>query len=216
MASGPSVVAALKDLWRRVAMLVARAVITRVSDAGGRQVLQTEILAGEVRDDFERFAETGFFSVPLAGAGAVVLSIAGDRSHAVVVATDDRRHRPRGGAPGDAGLYHPLDDPSKSAEESLHRWTLTDRGGVRTAIGRFDRLDIKCGSSSLLVEDGRIRLEADVIETHAREKIKWDVNGYGEDWIYVDGADQYHEDTYKIDPIRVVAGGAFNVNDPEH
>lgn len=96
----------LAPLQRRVMLLVGRAVIRAVDDAGGLQELQAELLRGEVRGRLERFGALGLTAVPLPGAEGVLLFMGGNRDHGVVVAVEDRRHRPSGLAAGETALYH--------------------------------------------------------------------------------------------------------------
>ena len=84
---------------------IARGVVQVVKDSGGMQELQLGVLEGEDIDDAERFQPYGFSSVPLEGAEAVVLFPGGDRAHPLVVAVEDRRHRPTGKDPGEVCLY---------------------------------------------------------------------------------------------------------------
>jgi phage baseplate assembly protein V len=96
----------LRPLQVRVANSIARAVVQLVDDSTKLQLVQLGVLAGEVLDDAERFQEYGFTSVPLPGAEAVVIFPNGDRAHPLVVAVDDRRYRPSGGAPGEVTVYN--------------------------------------------------------------------------------------------------------------
>jgi len=96
----------VRPLQLRIANSIARAVIQRASDSGGIQILQLGVLPGEDIDDAERFQGYGFSSVPLPGAEAVVIFPNGDRGHPLVVAVDDRRHRPTGGEPGSVTVYN--------------------------------------------------------------------------------------------------------------
>lgn len=93
-------------LRNRIANMVSRAVVQLVRDDGRLQVVQLGLLEGETRDDVERFQEYGFSSVPLAGAEAVALFVGGRRDHGLVVAVDDRRHRPTGLEAGEVALYN--------------------------------------------------------------------------------------------------------------
>lgn len=95
----------LRPLQQRVANLVARALVTLVTDSGKLQVVQLTIQAGETRGGAERFQEYGLTSVPLEGAEAVVLSVGGRRDHLLVVAVDDRRYRLTDLAAGEVALY---------------------------------------------------------------------------------------------------------------
>lgn len=95
----------LKPLASRVANLVSRAVVERVNDAPKLQEVQLSVLAEETREGVEHFQRYGFTSVPLSGAEAVVLFVGGRRDHGLVVAVDDRRHRPTGLQPGEVAVY---------------------------------------------------------------------------------------------------------------
>lgn len=95
----------LGPLRNRLHNLVARAVVQVVSDGGTLQGMQIGALDGEDIDDAERFQEYGFTSVPLTGAEAVVVFPGGDRGHPLVVAVDDRRHRPTGLEAGEVAVY---------------------------------------------------------------------------------------------------------------
>lgn len=97
----------LRPLRTRVANTVARAVIRNVDDSTKMQLLQIEILKGEIRDGAEHVQPYGFASVPLAGADtAAVIFPNGDRSHPLVVSVADRRYRPTGGEPGQVTVYN--------------------------------------------------------------------------------------------------------------
>lgn len=95
----------MEALVHRIRGMVSRAVVRIVKDALKLQGIQVELLADEAQDDVERFQDYGLSGVPLDGAEAIVLCIGGLRSHAVVIAVDDRRHRPTGLEPGEVTLY---------------------------------------------------------------------------------------------------------------
>jgi len=83
----------LNSMRNRILNLVGRAVIKAVNDSKGLQRLQLMVNAEEVLDDIERVQEYGFASNPKVGAEGVVLFLGGDKSHGIVIATDDRRYR---------------------------------------------------------------------------------------------------------------------------
>lgn len=95
---------ALAPLQRRVLNLIARGVIKAVKDSGGLQRLQMTLLAEETANDIERIQEYGFASNPKDGAEGLALFLGGDRSHGVVIATDDRRYRMKV-SPGKVAIY---------------------------------------------------------------------------------------------------------------
>lgn len=95
----------LEPLRRRISNTVGRAVIRACNDDGGVQLLQLEVLRGEIRDQIERLQNYGFTSVPKSGAEAVVVFAGGDRAHGHVVAVNDRRFRKKGMQPGEVAVY---------------------------------------------------------------------------------------------------------------
>ena len=92
------------SLARRIRMLLSRAVVNLVNDALQVQGLQISVLDGEV-GTAQRFQNYGFTSNPLQGAEAVVASIAGARSHRVVLAVEDGRYRLKNLQPGQVAMY---------------------------------------------------------------------------------------------------------------
>ncbi|HII0646828.1 TPA: phage baseplate assembly protein V [Salmonella enterica subsp. enterica serovar Yopougon] len=96
----------IAPVMRRLRLMIGRAVITMVNDSLKEQNLQVTSLDDEPLDDVERPQNYGQFSVPLAGAEAIVLSLGGDTDSAVAVVVEDRRYRPTGLVAGDSGIYH--------------------------------------------------------------------------------------------------------------
>lgn len=95
----------IEPVRRRVMMTVGRAVLRAVDDSGSRQTAQIEALKGEVRDLVERMQNYGFTSVPLPGADAAVVFVAGNREQGIIVAVDDRRYRLTGLEGGEVAIY---------------------------------------------------------------------------------------------------------------
>jgi len=97
--------AMIEPIKRRIMMAFGRAVLRAVNDDLARQLLQVEILKGELRDQVERMQNYGFTSVPFAGADAAVAFVGGDRAHGIVLVVDDRRYRLTGLAAGEVAMY---------------------------------------------------------------------------------------------------------------
>jgi phage baseplate assembly protein V len=95
-------------LYRRMMMVIGRAIITAANESGGLETLQIQLGKDEIRDNTPRFAEYGFASVPLSGARAIAIFMGGDRSNGAVIATDDPRYRPTGMQPGESAHYDDL------------------------------------------------------------------------------------------------------------
>lgn len=95
----------LGPLARRVASMVARAVVKVVDEAKKMQLVQVVLSEGETRDEVERPQNYGFSSVPLDGAEAVVVFVGGRRDHGLAIAVDDRRYRIRNLESGEVAVY---------------------------------------------------------------------------------------------------------------
>ncbi|KKK59089.1 hypothetical protein LCGC14_3037880 [marine sediment metagenome] len=129
----------LRPIVNQIANVVARAVIKRTDDSAALQKLQISVLESEPIDDAEHFQQYGFSSVPLTGAEAVVVFPGGDHAHPLVVAIDDRRHRPTGLKGGEVTVYH----------QSGSFILLRDDGsiGLRPKAGKtIDILEVGAGS----------------------------------------------------------------------
>lgn len=94
----------IKALRDRIYLLVGRAVLSAVADAGKRQRVQFTALKGEVKDGVEHVQPYGFHAVPLPGAEVLFLSISGNRDHPVAVCISDPRYKPNW-QPGESGLF---------------------------------------------------------------------------------------------------------------
>jgi phage baseplate assembly protein V len=137
----------ISPLRNRVANSIARAVVTAVNSAGGMQVVQLGVLAGETVDDGEHFEPYGFTSRPQAGAEAVVLFPNGDRSQPLVVAVGDRRYRIKGLADGEAAIYN----------DTGAKVVLLADGNIRCVPKAGGRVDITDSEGTpLLVTDGLV------------------------------------------------------------
>ncbi len=142
-------------LARRVRLMVGRAVLNLVNDAGGLQTLQVSALADETRDGVERVQNYGVSSVPLQGATVVMVSVAGVRDHLVAVAVDDPRYRPQDLQPGEVCIY-------------------TDEGD-RILLKRGRIIEIE--TDQLIVKAGtKVRFETPLVESTGEIIDKADTN----------------------------------------
>jgi len=94
----------LSPLWRRLRLLISRAVVTRTDSAKGLQILQLDLLRDETRE-VEHIEPYGFTARPLQGAEAIAAAVGGARGHLVALLTTDRRYRKKGLAEGEIALY---------------------------------------------------------------------------------------------------------------
>lgn len=140
---------------QREALGVTRATLIAADDSKKMQELRVEMMHSEARVEVEHWQPYGFFSVPLPpkdGKEAEVLlaHVGGSRSHAVAIATADRRHRPRNAKPGETGLF---DDQGQQV--------FITRDGVRITGGPQKKpLTIAVGNSSVTIADGLVTITA--------------------------------------------------------
>lgn len=98
--------AAIASVLHRVKVGAMRAVVRGSGDGTKAATLDLAVLAKETLSGVERFAHFGLTTRPPDGAEAVVLCLGGSRDKPVVVADEDRRHRPVGAlAKGETCLY---------------------------------------------------------------------------------------------------------------
>jgi phage baseplate assembly protein V len=95
----------MAPLARRISLMLGRALLTAVSDANQRQLVQLAALAGEVKSDVERVQEYGFTSHPLPGAQVLFVSMGGNRDHPVAISVDDPRYRVKDLSAGEVAIY---------------------------------------------------------------------------------------------------------------
>lgn len=89
----------------RTLNMIYRGVVERIDDAKGVQVVAVSGLDGEIKDNVERVQSYGHSSSPMPGSEVIVICPGGDRSAAVIVATDDRGSRMTGLNPGEVAVY---------------------------------------------------------------------------------------------------------------
>jgi len=104
----------LDPVRRQVRNSIARGVLTLINDATALQRVQVQLMAypqpdgsiaAEISPDIEVMAHYGFTCAPFPGAEAAYVAVGGVRAHGLVIATDDRRHRPVGLLPGESMHY---------------------------------------------------------------------------------------------------------------
>lgn len=95
----------LRQLGRRVSMMLGIGRITAHGDAGGIQKLQYQTPL-EVRGGTPRMAEFGFSSGLPVGTDVVIAYLGGDRSSAVIVASNNQQYRHSDLKPGESVIYN--------------------------------------------------------------------------------------------------------------
>ena len=98
----------LAPLARRVRLMVGRAVVTMINDAGKIQSAQVRLLDGEVRDNVEILQQYGCTSRAPGKPEGLYFSVGADRDHGVMICVADRQFRLADLAPGESALYDDL------------------------------------------------------------------------------------------------------------
>ncbi len=96
----------IKPIRNRLYTMIIRGVIESVKDDGGMQVVKATLLAGQTRDDIERFQNSGFTSNPLPNSECLVIAVGGNQDHLIVIADNDRTNRPKNLIPGESAQYN--------------------------------------------------------------------------------------------------------------
>lgn len=95
---------------RRTYLGLSRGVLRKSKDNPRLQELEVEMFKGEVHTGVEVFHPFGFTSRPKGPSGGkhaevLVAYLGGSRSHPVVIATADRRHRPKDLKEGETAIH---------------------------------------------------------------------------------------------------------------
>ena len=96
---------AQRPLMRRLRALASRALIARVDDGGKLQQVQISVMAGERLDGVQRLQYFGHSAVPPAGSTCLLVSIAGSRTHCIVIG-GEHESRPRDLEEGESQVYN--------------------------------------------------------------------------------------------------------------
>lgn len=95
----------MRELKSAIRNLLSRGVIRLVNSAAKCQLVQIEMLGGELKDDVEHLEPYGYTSCPHDGAEHVAVFPDGDKSHGVVLVVADRRYRVKGLEKGEVAIY---------------------------------------------------------------------------------------------------------------
>ena len=108
----------ISEFYRRALMMLGVGRVTALSDGGKVQKIQYQAPL-EIRGDTPRMAEFGFSSGLPAGSDVVLAFLGGDRSSAVVIATNNQSYRHTGLKPGETVIYNQWGMFVKLTEEGI-------------------------------------------------------------------------------------------------
>lgn len=96
---------AVRGVKTRVQNMILRAAVTAIDNSLKTQRINVAYFENNTDGDIEHLQPYGFYSVPLEGAEALLLALAGNKGHSVAICVHDKDRRPKDGAPGDAGIF---------------------------------------------------------------------------------------------------------------
>lgn len=156
-------------LKRRIQLMLGRCVIMLIDDSKAVQILQIQLLSGELRDNIERFQEYGFTSVPHSGAEALAGFVGGLRAHGIVIAVDDRRYRLKALQKGEVALY--------------------DDQGQKIVLYR-DRIEVEAPKVVVLSDDVHLGAEGGQKVARIGDKVDVTAGSSAGQWPIIEGSDK--------------------------
>lgn len=148
----------LRQLGRRVAMMIGLGKITGYGDAGGIQKLQYQTPL-EVRGDTPRMAEFGFSSGLPVGTDVVLAYLGGDRSSAVIVASNNQQYRQSGLKSGETLIYNQWGMFIKLTENGIE----VEAKGKPVTVSNATTVTVKA-TEKIRLETPRLEVTGDVID----------------------------------------------------
>jgi phage baseplate assembly protein V len=156
----------LEPLRSRVIGMVARAVVRSVNDARKLQEVELAVMGSERLAKAEHFQAYGLTSRAHAGAEAVVVFAQGNRDHPLVVAVDNRAHRPTGLAEGEVMVY-------AAGGQRVH---LKADGSIKISSGPLVEIEstevrIVCGGQSVVLDQDKVEVVGKALNFSADDSI---------------------------------------------
>ena len=142
-----------RDAATGVSVGASRSKFMKADDSKKLQEAHVRVFHEEEHAGAERFQQYGFNSVPLPpdpqggkAAEAILVYLGAHRSHPVILAVDDRRHRPKDGEAGQVQAYH----------FKGHSLKLTTAGYTYDAGSNKKPHVTTVGNAHVKVEDGKV------------------------------------------------------------
>lgn len=148
----------LRQLGRRVAMMIGLGKITGYGDAGGIQKLQYQTPL-EVRGNTPRMAEFGFSSGLPVGTDVVLAYLGGDRSSAVIVASNNQQYRQSGLKSGETLIYNQWGMFVKLTENGIE----VEAKGKPVTVANATTVTVTA-TEKIRLETPRLEVTGDVID----------------------------------------------------
>jgi len=156
----------LAPMARRLRLMVGRAVITAIADAGKVQSAQVKLLDGEVRDGVEILHQYGFTSIAHGQMEGLYFSVGGDRDHGVLICVADRQYRLKSIAPGEVAIYDDLDQKIHLTRDGI----VIDGAGLPISVRntplfsvQADQILLEANGITGRATGGTISMESDLL-----------------------------------------------------
>lgn len=106
-------------LQNKIYRVIGKAILVAIDNTSEAQKIQVSVLKNENSSNLERSQEYGFDTYPKAGSQVILLSIGGNRDHAIALSISDRRYRPTDLIEGEVAVYS-FKDASLSNKHRIH------------------------------------------------------------------------------------------------
>ncbi len=148
----------LSRLYRQVKMLLGIGRVTSMSDGGVTQTIQYQTPL-EVRDNTVRMAEFGFSSGLPAGTDVILGFLGGDRSNAVIIASNHQGYRHTGLNPGEAVIYSQWGQYVKLTQAGI----IVEANGQSVTVNNATNVTINA-SDGIVMNTPSLRVSGDIID----------------------------------------------------
>lgn len=148
----------INRLKRSVMNMLGIGHVTSSDDSGNVQLVQFKT-PFDVRGDTPRLSEFGFASGLPVGTDVVLAHVAGDRSNAVIIATNNRAYRLAGLSPGESAIYDQWGHYVKLTESGI---VVEAKSGPVT-INNADTVTVNA-SSGMVFNTPTLKVSGDIID----------------------------------------------------
>ena len=138
----------IKNITRRIAMLAGFARVTKLNDGDTVQKVQIQTPL-DTRDDTLRFAEFGFSSGLPSGTDVITLSLGGDRSVQVAVASNHNGFRHSNLQPGEVVIYNQWGLYIKLKQDEIE----IEAKGQKVNINNASDVTINCQTATVKAQE---------------------------------------------------------------
>ena len=141
----------LKDLATRVKLLLTPVIIDAINNDGEVQTMKVSGLEGEVIDNVQRIEDYGRTTVPPTETGALLTSVAGNRTSSSIIKAGISKDRPKEGENGDIIDWDIHGNKVKYTKEGVN---IVAVGGGEINIAKTGKISITASDNNIVLNDG--------------------------------------------------------------